>query len=91
MILIRLYIHIGFSKKILSYYFINLYYIFNWLNSEPKKFINLACLLIYRVLVYRVSTVWYELPHMATQFWIKSQTYLKRKKKTKKITCSQRQ
>ena len=47
--LMGLYIYIRFFKKILSYYFIYLYYILNMLNSESKKIINLTYLLIYRV------------------------------------------
>ena len=52
------YIYIEFSKKLLSYYFIDLCHILNPANLEPDKFINLWYLLIYRVLIYRVSTVY---------------------------------
>ena len=51
------YIYIEFPKKILSYYFIDLYQILNRPKLGPTKFINLKRLLIYRVLIYRGSTV----------------------------------
>ena len=53
----RPYIYIEFSKKLLSYYFIDLCQILNWSKLGPAKFINLYKLLIYRVLIYRGSTV----------------------------------
>ena len=51
------YIYIKFSKKLLSYYFIDLCQILNRPKLGPTKFINLYRLLIYRVLIYRGSTV----------------------------------
>ena len=43
------YIYTEFSKKLLCYYFIDLFYILNRPNLGPKKFINLWCFLIYRI------------------------------------------
>ena len=51
------YTYIEFSKKVLSYYFIDLYQILNQPKLEPAKFINLNRLFIYRVLIYKGSTV----------------------------------
>ena len=51
------YIYIEFSKKLLSYYFIDLCQVLNRSKLGPKKFISLWRLLFYRVLTYRGSTV----------------------------------
>ena len=50
-------LHRIFYKKILSYYFIDLCQILNRSKLGPAKFINLQILLIYRVLIYRGSSV----------------------------------
>ena len=60
----RLYIYMGSSKLLLIYYLIDLHHILKRHNLEPTKFINISCLLIYRVytiyvliqnlLIYRV-------------------------------------
>ena len=42
MILMRLYIYIGFHKVLLSYYFIDFCHILNRPNSGLEKFINLC-------------------------------------------------
>lgn len=47
MILVKPYIYIGFSKKIVSYYLIDLCHILIVFNSKPIKFINLLSFLIY--------------------------------------------
>ena len=52
-----LYICMGVLKKLLSYYFIDLCHILHRPELGPTKFINLSRLLIYRVLIYRGSTV----------------------------------
>ena len=44
-------------KILLSYYFIDLCHILHRHELGPTKFINLLRLLIYRVLIYRGSTV----------------------------------
>ena len=54
-------IYIEFSKNIIYYYFINLCQILNRPKLEPAKIIKLYKLLIYRVLIYRSSTVYYNL------------------------------
>ena len=41
-----------FLKKLLFYYFIDLYHILNRSKSGPKKYITLYCLLIYGILIY---------------------------------------
>ena len=48
----RPYIYIKFSKKILSYYFIDLCQILNRYKLRLAKFINLYKLLIYQILIY---------------------------------------
>ena len=52
------YIYIEFFLKLLSYYFIDLCQILNRSKLEPVKFINLLKSLIYRVLIYRDSSVY---------------------------------
>ena len=51
------YIYIEFFRILLSYYFIDLCQILNRFKLGPAKFINVHKLLIYRVLIYRGSTV----------------------------------
>ena len=51
-----IYLHRIFLK-ILSYCYINLCQILNQSKLGPAKFINLQILLIYRVLIYRGSSV----------------------------------
>ena len=46
-----LYIYMEVLKILLSYYFIDLYHILHQPKLEPKFFINLWKLLIYRVLI----------------------------------------
>jgi len=48
----------GSPEKLLSYYFIEFFNFLHWPKSGPDKFIILESLLIYRVLIYRVSTVY---------------------------------
>ena len=47
----------GSPEKLLSYYFIEFFNFLHWPKSGPDKFIILESLLIYRVLIQRVSTV----------------------------------
>lgn len=63
MILVKPYIYIGFSKKIVSYYLIDLCHILIVFNSKPIKFINLLSFLIYWVLIYTVSIALYRIYH----------------------------
>ena len=51
----------GSPEKLLSYYFIEFFNFLHWPKSGPDKFIILESLLIYRVLIQRVSTVYYAL------------------------------
>lgn len=53
MILIGPYIYKWFFKSLLSYEFIDLYFILNQPNSVPIKLINLSSLLVYQILIYR--------------------------------------
>ena len=53
----RLYIYMGVLKILLFYYFIDLCHFLHRFKLRPTKFINLWRLLIYRVLIYRGSTV----------------------------------
>ena len=55
--LMESYIYIEFLKILLFYYFIDLCQILNWSKLGPAKFINLKRLLIYRILIYKYSTV----------------------------------
>ena len=56
MILVGLYIYIKFCKKLL-HYFIELCHIFESVQFGTKNIINLACLLIYQTLIYRIYIV----------------------------------
>ena len=47
----------GSPEKLLSYYFIEFFNFLHWPKSGPDKFIILESLLIYRVLIQRVSSV----------------------------------
>jgi hypothetical protein len=47
----------GSPEKLLSYYFIECFNFLHWRKSGLDKFIILESLLIYRVLIQRVSTV----------------------------------
>ena len=54
-----IYLHmISLKKIILFYYFIDLCYILNCSNLKEKRIINLYCLLIYRVLIYKFFNVY---------------------------------
>ena len=57
----RLYIYIRFIFK--KYYFIDLCYILNWFGFESEKFINISCLLIYRIFISKVFSIFFFANH----------------------------
>lgn len=63
MFILGTYIYIMLLKILLSYFCIELCQILHWSNLGPVKFINLYCLRICGVLIYRFSSV-----YLITQF-----------------------